>query len=61
MLSVAAVHETEMVVVVFPVRVRPVGAVGAVVSTTAQAFVLAVVVAGADRLPAASYASTEID
>jgi hypothetical protein len=56
MLSVDAVQLTVIEVVVDAVFVRPVGAVGAVVS--GQSFVVAVIDARGDRLFAASYAST---
>ena len=55
-LSVAAVQETEIVVWPLAVVASPVGAAGAVVS--GHAFVEAVIVALAERLPAASAAST---
>ncbi len=59
MLSEEEFHETEIVDVVLLVRASPVGAVGGVESETAHALVLVVVVVGDERLPAASYASTE--
>jgi hypothetical protein len=57
-LSLAAFQASEIDVVVAPVTTRPVGVDGGVVSSSAQAGVLVVNARTAERLPAASAAST---